>query len=40
VNYFQLDNLIELIRSRLSSISHKIIVALITLDVYARDKID
>ena len=40
VNYFQLEQLTEHVRSGLNSIQHKIIVALITLDVHARDIID
>ena len=40
VNYFQLEQLTEHVRSGLNSIQHKIIVSLITLDVHARDIID
>jgi len=40
VNYFQLEQLTDHIRSGLNSIQHKIISSLITLDVHGRDIID
>lgn len=40
VNYLQLEQLTEHVRTGLSSIQHKIIVALITQDVHARDIVD
>lgn len=39
-NIEQLNKLIELVRSSLESIKHKIIVALITQDVHNRDIIE
>jgi dynein heavy chain len=40
VNYFQLEQLTEHVRAGLEPIKHKIIVALITQDVHARDIVD
>jgi len=37
INYIQLEALLELIREGLDSIPHKVIVALITVDVHNRD---
>lgn len=40
INFIQLSQLTELVRSALNDIKHKIIVALITQDVHARDIIE
>jgi hypothetical protein len=37
INYIQLEGLLEHIREGLKGIAHKIIVALITVDVHNRD---
>ncbi len=40
VNVMQLTQLIDLVRGNLDSVRRKIIVALITCDVHARDIVD
>lgn len=40
VNVLQLNQLIELVRGNLDSVRRKIIVALVTTDVHARDIIE
>ena len=40
INYIQLQDLTELVREGLAGIAHKIIVALITVDVHNRDIIE